>query len=382
MSSTPIFDETDQDYFVALDGSDLVVVGREGFILASSNSGKIGQFCSAKKIKGKVQNNNNLHFHHGPNGITISEQKDNKELAKMLKILVQIFIDDYIEHKKSVSDSTDKFVKTLINEKNLTPDIEKKFESRAIEIGYDINVERIAILMRFNGFFSSYLPSVSKVNSHRFNIIDEWKRKIDLACADFFTKNFDVITAYLGKDTFLVFKDRGDFEEKKFVSLLKSNCAEILKPLKNQHIESIEVGIGNGHSGIRGLSESYNEAYFALHVGKLLYPHNNILSFSDLGSIFILADGNLDKKTKFANNLLSKLKNHDLLDTLEAFFQQNLNVSDTADKLKIHRNTVIYRLDRLGDILGMDPRIFYNAVNIRVAMILKRLSDKKSEKYQ
>ncbi|PIU76504.1 hypothetical protein COX95_02275 [bacterium CG_4_10_14_0_2_um_filter_33_32] len=71
--------------------------------------------------------------------------------------------------------------------------------------------------------------------------------------------------------------------------------------------------------------------------------------------------------------MLGNLTNNDLLKTLEFFFKENLNLTSTGQKLHIHRNTVIYRLDQISRIIGLDPRNFDDAVSIKIALLIRQL---------
>jgi carbohydrate diacid regulator len=86
-----------------------------------------------------------------------------------------------------------------------------------------------------------------------------------------------------------------------------------------------------------------------------------------------LGDGDKDKKLQFSDQLLSKMTNADLNKTLECFFEQNLNLTETSEKLGVHRNTIIYRLNQISRILGADPRVFEQAMTIKIALIIRRL---------
>jgi len=67
------------------------------------------------------------------------------------------------------------------------------------------------------------------------------------------------------------------------------------------------------------------------------------------------------------------LRNAELNKTLETFFDNDLNLTETAEQMGIHRNTVIYRLNQITKVLGADPRIFEQAMSIKVALIIKSL---------
>jgi carbohydrate diacid regulator len=121
------------------------------------------------------------------------------------------------------------------------------------------------------------------------------------------------------------------------------------------------------------LVDAYREANLAVDFGERLWGMNKSYYFGDLGILSILGEGNREKEIQFAEQLLSKLTNEDLLQTLECFFDQNLNLTETAQHMGIHRNTVIYRLNQISTILGVDPRVFEQAMTIQIALLIKRL---------
>ena len=183
-----------------------------------------------------------------------------------------------------------------------------------------------------------------------------------------------MIVSYLGKDRFVVFKCLGKCSEDRYTKLLKTAHKSIIDPLKNGLISDIYLGIGNVYTGIAGLYDSYMEAETALKIGQIFFPEKKCTLFEDLGILSILADGDHKRKNQLANKLLSNIiTRQSLLNTLEVFFDNNLNITTTAEKIGIHRNTVIYRLDQLTKHIGLDPRIFHDAVVIKIALILSKM---------
>jgi len=83
--------------------------------------------------------------------------------------------------------------------------------------------------------------------------------------------------------------------------------------------------------------------------------------------------GNDQQKKEFSSKLFSSLEDEQLTETLEAFISEDLNLTQAATKLKIHRNTVIYRLDRIQEKLGKDPRKFTDAVELYLASLFAKL---------
>ena len=151
----------------------------------------------------------------------------------------------------------------------------------------------------------------------------------------------------------------------------------LLKRLLDVGGETINIGIGRYHPGIAGLAHSYADARAALSLGKRFHGDNQVHSLDGLGIVAFA--GLTDKATKvsLAGHLLSPLDHEpSLVRTLEAFFDANCVPSATARVLDIHRNTLSYRLDKIGTLTGLDPRRFDDAVQMRVALIVRGLDDK------
>jgi len=207
----------------------------------------------------------------------------------------------------------------------------------------------------------------------RDEIIKNWKRNIEQSFNSFFTKNADLIVAYTGNDRFVIYKGVDNSNEEATKKLLKKSYKSIFESLKSHRIKSVTVGFGNAYAGLLGLISSQREAELSLELGQRISGKDNSYYFGDLGLLSIIGDGDRDKKVDFADRLLNKLRNDELKKTLECFFENNLNLTETAEKMGIHRNTVIYRLNQIAKTLDADPRVFEQAMSIKIALIIKSL---------
>ncbi|MDD5015365.1 MAG: helix-turn-helix domain-containing protein, partial [Atribacterota bacterium] len=140
----------------------------------------------------------------------------------------------------------------------------------------------------------------------------------------------------------------------------------------------VTMGIGEYHEDIEGLNKSFKEATQALDVGTRLGGAGDIYHINDLGIGRILAEIKKDtqqeiiKKTFYSSKEVRRGKiNETLLDTLKAFFDNNLSISKTAQTIYIHRNTLLYRLRRVKEITGLDPKKFDEAVQLRIALKMR-----------
>ncbi len=303
-----------------------------------------------------------------------NEERNGLDQAGLIKSFAELLVEQELGNNQIVKDSTDQFVAKIIYKKDFKD--ASYVSSEASILGHKLNLPRVAIFIKLCGFWENCLLNDDRFEGDRQKVIEYWKKEIKDAVNGFFTKSSDNIVAYLGEDEFLVFKDISNSSEEKVVEMVKKNFANIFSPLKSQNTKDIVIGISKSYSGVKGLVKSFNEAKLAAFLGEKIKGTNKSYFIDDLGILSIIGDGNQEKKLSFASELLGNLTNNELLKTLECFFDKNLNLTSTAKKLHIHRNTVIYRLDQISRIIGLDPRIFDDSVSIKIALLIKQLFSK------
>lgn len=155
---------------------------------------------------------------------------------------------------------------------------------------------------------------------------------------------------------------------------LKRASRSLLVRLCSDTDASISIGIGRHHPGIQGLAKSYQDARAALSLGRRLQGPNQVYCLDKLGIAAFVGISDESTKIELAKHLLSPLDQEpDLLETLNVFFLENCCPSTTAKYLSIHRNTLSYRLDKITSLTGLDPRQFDDAMQIRLALLLRAL---------
>jgi carbohydrate diacid regulator len=294
-----------------------------------------------------------------------------KSYSPLIKSFAELLIQQHYANNKPVLDRSDHFISNLFE--NYNPANSSEYESEAKMLGYDLSVKRVALTVHLKGFWDNCLLDIDQPSFERDQIIGNWKRNLEKSINSFFTKNADLIIAYVGSDKFVVFKAVETGDEENIKKLLKKSYKSIFEQLKNHRIKSVTVGYGNAYSNVEGLISAKRESDLTLELGQKIWGEDQSYFFDDLGLLSILGDGDREKKVDFADQLLSKLKNGDLNKTLECFFEHNLNLTETSEEMGIHRNTVIYRLNQITKILNADPRIFEQAMSIKIALIVRSL---------
>ncbi|MEG2988861.1 MAG: helix-turn-helix domain-containing protein [Oscillospiraceae bacterium] len=136
------------------------------------------------------------------------------------------------------------------------------------------------------------------------------------------------------------------------------------------------IGIGTIVSHIRELARAYKEAGVAIEVGKVFETEKAIINYENLGIgrlIYQLPTTLCEMflQEVFKKNPIDALDQETLF-TINRFFENNLNVSETARKLFVHRNTLVYRLEKIKKLTGLDLREFDDAITFKVALMVKK----------
>lgn len=159
----------------------------------------------------------------------------------------------------------------------------------------------------------------------------------------------------------------------------------IIKTLNAESLVNVSVGISSVVSNIKDLARAYKEARIALEVGKVFDTAKNPISYENLGIgrlIYQLPTTLCEVflQEVFRRGSLESLDD-ETLDTVRAFFENNLNVSETSRKLFVHRNTLVYRLEKIRKLTGLDLREFDHAVTFKVALMVKKYLTSKPTKF-
>lgn len=208
-----------------------------------------------------------------------------------------------------------------------------------------------------------------------FLIEDKMEKEHDSAALEVLKGMFteqagDYITSVDEKNIILI-KDVSDYSNPEEIGEL---AASIVDTMNTEAMINVRVSYGNKVSELTDVSKSYKEAKLALEVGRIFYAEKVIISYSTLGIgrlIYQLPE-NLCKI--FIDEIFKDGEGFDIdeetLTTVNKFFENNLNVSETSRQLFVHRNTLVYRLERLQKATGLDVRTFDDALTFKIALMV------------
>ncbi len=249
------------------------------------------------------------------------------------------------------------FIKNVILDNILPGDIYIK----ARELRFNIDVSRVVLLIRIT----------SREDVMVFDIIQNL----------FPDKSKDFVVNVSENDIALIKETRADIETKDLEKLAKS----IVDTLSSEFYTHAVVGIGTSISGIKELARSFKEAQVALEVGKVFDTEKNIVSYENLGIARLIYQLPTTLCETFLREVFKRgaieVLDQETLFTIQRFFENNLNVSETSRKLFVHRNTLVYRLEKIKKLTGLDLREFDHAIVFKIALMVKKYLTANPVKY-
>jgi carbohydrate diacid regulator len=180
----------------------------------------------------------------------------------------------------------------------------------------------------------------------------------------------DYITE-LDDDSIILIKDTGDMPEE---DDLTSLADVLVDNLQTEAMVRVRVGYGSRVTELKDIAKSYQEAMMALEVGRIFYMEKEVVSYENLGIGRIIYQLPMPICEKFIHEVFGDevpdIFNEETTVTIQKFFENNLNISETARQLYVHRNTLVYRLERLQKAIGLDIRRFDDAMTFKIAMMV------------
>ncbi len=194
-------------------------------------------------------------------------------------------------------------------------------------------------------------------------------------------KTKDFVINISETDIALVKEVKSDVDGKDLEKLARS----ISDSLSSEFYIHALVGIGTPIVGVKDLSRSFKEAQVALEVGKVFDTARNIVSYDHLGIARLIYQLPITLCEMFLKEIFKvgsiETLDQETLFTIQRFFENNLNVSETSRKLFVHRNTLVYRLEKIKKLTGLDLREFDDAIVFKVALMVKKYLDANPVKY-
>lgn len=365
----------------------VTVLDNEGMVLASTINDLIGQrFAEQDMQRPKLRLPVRLDGDMGE--IIVGEGHSDEAISpRLAQVLVELVAQQSVAAQPfgpgREPEWKNRFLYNLLHS-FLTDEVVIGRESKLL--GLDLGLPRAVILIDAADYIVRDADGVTRVDTE----VQRRAQVIIGSIVNFFHLPNDTICAYIGEGEVAVLKasdtkslvnwaDRApaaDMGSPSWTNLsaLKRAGAALLAHLQSDTGATLSIGIGRYHPGLQGLARSYQDARAALRLGRRFRGQNQVYCVDSLGVAAFVGVPDERTKIELSTFLLSPLNtNPELLQTLSTFFDQNCCPSATASQLCIHRNTLSHRLDKITALTGLDPRQFDDAVQIRLALLLRAL---------
>lgn len=155
---------------------------------------------------------------------------------------------------------------------------------------------------------------------------------------------------------------------------LEEEAKVMVDMLNAEAMINVRVSYGTIVKELKEVSRSYKEAVMALDVGQIFFTEKTIISYNSLGIGRLIYQLPVGLCEMFMNEVFGEVTpddiDEDTMINVQKFYECNLNISETARELFIHRNTLVYRLERLRDFIGLDIRVFEDAMTFKLALMV------------
>ena len=240
----------------------------------------------------------------------------------------------------------DNFIKNLLLDNLLLVDI----YNRAKKLHIDSEAKRVVLLV--------------ETQTEKDNTALETVRTL------FATRTRDFITAVDEKNIIIV----KEVKQSETYKDIEQTAFVILDTLNTEAMSRVKVAFGTIISSLKDVSKSYKEAKMALDVGKIFYSNKNVVAYNRLGIGRLIYQLPIPLCQMFIKEIFEGKAPDDFddetLSTINKFFENSLNVSETSRQLYIHRNTLVYRLDKIQKTTGLDLRVFDDAITFKIALMV------------
>lgn len=262
-------------------------------------------------------------------------------IGKMAAFQIQTLLVAYKERLDK-----DNFVKNLLLDNLLLVDI----YSRSKKLHIQTDAPRAVLI-------------VESVGGRDSNVLDLARTYFSGSSKDFVTE--------VDENNVIIVKELSDgdrFRE------MDRTAKQLWAYLSKEGIRDNRIAYGTVVQEIKEVSRSYKEARMALDVGKIFFDEREIIAYSELGIGRLIYQLPIPLCRMFINEIFGGRSldefDEETLGTIHKFFENSLNVSETSRQLFIHRNTLVYRLDKLQKSTGLDLRVFEDAITFKIALMV------------
>ncbi len=346
--------QTTIDGMKSITRRDISIIERDGKIVASTEHELIGRYTNGMEsfissaaesqlIQGcqyfKVYDNNVSEYVVMIKG----EDEETYRVGKITAFQIQNLLIAYKERF-----DRDNFIKNLLMDNLLLVDI----YNRAKKLHISNDIPRVVFLIETD--------------------VDKELNILEIIRNMFPEKTKDFVTA-IDERSIILIKDLTENEDNASISDIANSISDTLN---TEALSKAYIGIGTTVTDLKNVSASYKEARMALEVGRIFGEDKTVMNYTQLGIGRLIYQLPTQLCKMYINEVLHgvsvDLFDDETLITVAKFFENHLNVSETSRQLYIHRNTLVYRLDKLQKLTGLDLRNFDDAIIFKITLMVSK----------
>ena len=333
---------------------DMSVMEREGKVIASTEEtllnqiiGSVEAFVDSPAEGQLVQGSHYFKvFDNGVAEYVVSVKGEDEETYRIGKIAAFQVQNLLIAYKERYD--KDNFIKNLLLDNLLLVDI----YNRAKKLNIENDVRRVVYLVE--------------------TIVDKEFNTVEIVRGIFPEKSRDFVTA-VDENSIILVKELSEHDGPDEMHKI---AEAVYDTLSSEAMSRVYVAMGTVATDLKSVSTSFKEAKMALDVGRIFEPDKNIVSYAKLGIGRLIYQLPVPLCRMFMNEVLHGISinqfDNETLVTVAKFFENNLNVSETSRQLYIHRNTLVYRLDKLQKATGLNLHNFEDAIVFKISLMVSK----------
>lgn len=302
-----------------------------------------------------------------------SSANRSEQLKLLTGLAIELSYRNFLESELEESlDPRSRFIKQLFCEKEISS--MEEATDRGDIIGLNLRYPQAVILIKVPGLFKKWHLKFRKLP------LEEKNKKIQSECTQttkLFNKAFDNfeqnVFACLDEDMIVCLKwASGSINTTNTIKFYRQKAKFLSEFTEKELGIKPTIGVGQYYPGLKGLLKSFHDAETALEVGEKIWGEGNIYHILDIGMLVSISKKvSFERKCELALQILGPiLKDEVLYKTVKTFIDSDLNLSVAASRLHLHRNTLIYRLNKVKKQVGLDPKKFSDAIQIKLGILL------------
>lgn len=306
-------------------------------------------------------------------GLKTKKDYPEESIRVLEGLLDEITYEEFLKSQtKKLIDPRSNFVKALL-ETDQFKTMEQAIDMGDI-LGINLRSPQAAIFIKIPGLYKEIINKYRGMPKENMIVkVSRDRQAFMHKLSNAFDKNENNIIAYLEPDHYVVLKwARGQVNTLNSINFFKKKADFIKEIIEKETGITPTIGVGQYYPNLAGLRKSYRDARVALELGQKIWGESRNYHIVDVGMFIALSPKiTFERKCELAYQILGPIFNDkSLYKTVSVFLENDMNLTEAARKLHLHRNTLIYRLDKVKKDIGLDPRKFSDAIQIKLGMIL------------